>query len=112
MPTLWPGWRPSTVTISRRPSAVAPTAVRGLRRWNGVVPSTFPLRTRPFLTRVGLPPLVSRIPGQAANDQATVTSSPGSSAARPAALAPAAGVDSTTVPAGTGPPSWPTASTT
>jgi hypothetical protein len=111
MPTLWPGWRPSTVTIRSRPSAVAPTAVRGLRRWKGVVPSTLPLRTWPFLTRVGLPPLVSRIPGQLANDQATLTWSPGSRAARAAALAPSAGVDSTTVPAGTGPPSWPTDST-
>ncbi|HZB58100.1 MAG TPA: hypothetical protein VFA73_02820 [Actinomycetota bacterium] len=62
-------------------------------------------------TRVGLPPLVSRISDQVAKDQATVTGSPGARAARAGAAAPDAGVDSTTVPAGTGPPSWPTAST-
>ena len=100
MPTLWPGWRPSTVTISSLPSAVAPTAVRGLRRWKGVVPSTLPLRTRPLRTRVGLPPLVSRISDQVAKDQATVTGSPGARAARAGAAAPDAGVDSTTVPPG------------
>jgi hypothetical protein len=111
MPTLWPGWRPSTVTSSSRPSAVAPTPVRGLRRWNGVVPSTLPDRTRPLRTRVGVPPLVSRIPGQAAKLQATVTWSPTSRAARSAAGAPSGGVDRTTVPAGTGPPNWPTSST-